>query len=35
MTPNLCLEPTAHQRRYACWWVPFALRAPASGYAER
>ncbi len=32
MTPNHRVNRTAHQR---CWWVPSALRAPASGYAER
>jgi hypothetical protein len=35
LPPNNRVNRTAHQRRCACWWVPFALRAPAAGYAER
>jgi hypothetical protein len=35
LPPNNRVNRTAQQRRCARCWVPFALRAPAAGYAER
>jgi hypothetical protein len=33
--PNICIDRSAQQRRFARRWVPVALRSPAPGHAGR